>query len=175
MKQVIWKNGLISGALITTFTLISMYFCYTSETMQGNMLLGFTAMFLAFAFIFVGVKNFRDKHNEGVVTFGKAFMVGLYIALISSSMYVIGWMFEYHLVMPDFMDKYVDYGIQHIDKASLSAEEYDKQVKGLESYRHTYDNKISMALLTYMEILPVGMLMSLIAALVFMRKKKEVS
>ena len=33
-----------------------------------------------FLLIFVGIKNYRDKQNGGIVTFGKAFLLGFMIS-----------------------------------------------------------------------------------------------
>ena len=73
-----------------------MAYCYAYNNFNGSMVVGYSAMILAFSFVFVGVKNFRDKENAGVITFGKAFQIGFLIALIASSMYVITWMVDYY-------------------------------------------------------------------------------
>ena len=108
MKKVVWKNGLIAGAIVSTFMAISMIYCCKKnpESMggSGGMIVGFLAMFLAFAFIFVAVKTYRDRYNNGVVSFGKAFGIGLLVTLIASTIYVIVWALVYHFAIPDFLD-----------------------------------------------------------------------
>ena len=106
MKKNVIVYGLISGVAIAVWTVISIGYCYSSGSFEGSMVLGYGAMLLAFSLIFVGVKNYRDKYNGGIISFGKAFTMGLYIALIASTIYVLAWMIDYYVFIPDFMDKY---------------------------------------------------------------------
>ena len=91
MKKLVLTYGLIAGAVVSAFMAISMMGIADdpSKIGAGSMVVGYLGMLIAFAFIFVAVKNYRDKQNGGVVSFGKAFSIGLLIALIASVMYVI--------------------------------------------------------------------------------------
>jgi hypothetical protein len=46
-------------------------------------------MIIAAAFKFFDDKNFRDMCNNKIITFGKAFQIGQFIALITSTFYVV--------------------------------------------------------------------------------------
>ncbi len=170
MRKIIFTYGLISGALITTFTLISMYYCYMSAEMSGSMLLGFSAMILAFCLMFPAVKKYRDQHLNGKITFAKAFFISTTIAVIASTMYVVGWIIEFHTIMPDFLERYITFTIRELQKSNLSPEKMAYEIAQYESYRHNYDTLGGMIAMTYVEILPVGIMMALITA--FTMKKK---
>jgi len=173
MRKIILTYGLISGAIITTFTLISMYISYRSAELSGSMVLGFSAMIIAFSLIFPAVKKFRDQHLKGQITFGKAFLVAVSIAFIASTMYVIGWIIEFHTLMPDFLDRYIAFSILELQKSKLSIEQLSLEIANLETYRGSYDTLSGMVAMTYVEIFPVGLLMSLIAGLVLKRAEKK--
>ncbi|RZJ15939.1 MAG: DUF4199 domain-containing protein, partial [Acinetobacter sp.] len=87
MKKNILIFGLISGLIVSGLISITAI-CYSKQDFEGNMVLGFTVMILAFIFVFVGIKNYRDKFNNGNITFGKALQIGLSISFIASTMYV---------------------------------------------------------------------------------------
>ncbi|RYD94383.1 MAG: DUF4199 domain-containing protein, partial [Sphingobacteriales bacterium] len=106
MKKNVIVFGLISGLIVTGLMLFSVMACYDNPDFEGNMILGYLSMIIAFAFLFVGIKNYRDKINGGYITFGRAFVIGLYITLIASTVYVVGWLIAYYQYIPDFMDKY---------------------------------------------------------------------
>src|ERR1700752_2227318 len=125
MKKSILVFGTISGVIISTFMGISMAImsCGSSDADGGttSMIIGFSAMALAFSFIFVGIKNFRDKQNGGTITFGKGFLLGFMISLIASTLYVITWGVEFHFFMPDFIDKYSAMQVKELQGSGLSA------------------------------------------------------
>jgi hypothetical protein len=171
MKRNVIVFGLISGLMVSAWMLCGVYLCYNSRgSFEGNMLLGYASMILAFSLVFVAVKNYRDKYNNGVISFGKAFKLGFYIALIASTMYVLVWLVDYYLFVPDFMDKYSAHIISQAKSSGKSAGEIADQIKEMSSMKEMYKSPIMVILITYMEILPIGLLVSLIAALILKRK-----
>ena len=103
MKKIVWVSGLISGLIVSSLMAISIVRCYNGANYEGSMLIGYASMLAAFSLIFVGIKNYRDKYNNGIISFGKAFKIGLFIALIASTMYVITWLICYYFFIPDFL------------------------------------------------------------------------
>ncbi|MDP2388535.1 MAG: DUF4199 domain-containing protein [Bacteroidota bacterium] len=172
MKKNVLVFGSISGLIITALMVISTMLCYKSSNFEGSMLIGYASMLIAFSFIFVGIKNYRDKYNNGVITFGKAFKVGLFIALISSTFYVVTWLIEYYAFMPDFMEKYSEHVLNQAKTSGASAAELAKQTAEMEGYKEMYKNPIFVILLTYSEVFPLGIVISLIAAAILRKKEK---
>jgi hypothetical protein len=174
MKRNILVFGLVSGLILAAFVFS---FGFISEHVHAhiaNEVVGYSAMIIAFAFIFVGTKNFRDKYNAGVVSFGKAFLIGLGISLIGSTLYVGSWLIEYYNFMPDFMDKYSAALIQKARQSGLSPEALQKRLESISNMARMYKNPLMVVLFTYLEVLPVGIVISLITALVLRRRRARV-
>lgn len=144
--------------------------CYSSGNFEGNMLLGYASMILAFSLMFVGVKNYRDKYNGGIISFGKAFRIGLYITLVASTLYVLVWLVDYYVFIPDFMDKYSAHVINKAQNSGASANEIAAKTKEINTMKEMYNTPLMVVLLTYMEIFPVGLIISIISALILKRK-----
>lgn len=174
MKRNIIVCGLIAGAIVSMTMVTSANLCYTSVDFEGSMVLGYASMILAFSLIFVAVKNFRDKFNGGIVSFGEAFKIGLYISLIASSVYVLVWLVDYYFFVPDFMDKYSASMIKHAKEGGTSSAKIKDTIAEMDSYKEMYKNPLFVILLTYTEILPVGLIVSLICALILKRKTVSV-
>jgi hypothetical protein len=175
MKRNILVYGAISGFIISVFMGISMAImsCGSTDADGGttSMIIGFSAMAVAFSFIFVGIKNYRDKQNGGTITFGKAFLLGFMISLIASTLYVITWAVEFHFFMPDFIDKYSAMQVKQLQDSGMSGAALDEALKSIESTSYNYkNNPFFFAMYTYMEILPVGIIITLISALILKRK-----
>ncbi|GAB3520174.1 hypothetical protein GCM10027442_42830 [Emticicia fontis] len=148
----------------------SIGYCYSSGNFDGSIVIGYAAMLLAFSLVFVGIKTYRDKYSNGSISFGKAFKVGLFITLIASTMYVVVWMVDYYFFVPDFMAKYSTHVIQEAKDSGASAAEIQEKIDMVEKSVKFYKTPIGVMLMTYMEILPVGLVVTLISALILKRK-----
>lgn len=170
MKKNVLVFGLISGLIITSMMVYSVAMCYNSDNFEGSEVLGYTGMIVAFSFIFVGIKNYRDKYNNGVISFGKAFKVGLLITLVASTMYVGVWLIEYYLFVPDFIDRYCTHVINQGKAKGLSEAQIARNSM-LDFTRSMYKNPFGVILLTYLEVIPIGLVVALICALILKRKR----
>jgi len=175
MKRNVWVFGLLSGLIIAIFMLVSTTLCYRDPSFESSMVIGYAGMLLAFSFVFVGIKNYRDKYNGGTITFLQALKVGGLIALVSSTIYVGVWLIDYYFFVPDFMDHYVQHIIEEARKGGASQAEINKQVAEMDEYRNMYKTPFGVILMTYLEPLPVGILVTLISALILKRNRSEAS
>ncbi|MGN6396428.1 MAG: DUF4199 domain-containing protein [Mucilaginibacter sp.] len=164
MKKNVLVFGIISG-LIAAFTVLT-----SIETGYSNMWVGYGGMIVAFSLIFVGIKNLRDKFNGGFISFGKAFKTGLLIALIGSTIYMAAWMIDYYSFHPDYMQKYAASVINEAKASGASPAEIKKEKAQMATYIEMYKNPLMIMVFTYLEILPVGLIIALIAALMLKRK-----
>lgn len=173
MKRNVFVFGLLSGLVVAIVMILSSVLCYQNPGFEGGMFLGYAGMLIAFSFIFVGVKNLRDKQEGGVISFGRAFKTGLLIMLIASTIYVAIWLVEYYVFMPDFMERYADHTLSRAQAAGADAVEMSKKTAEMNQYKKMYKNPLFVILFTYAEIVPVGFIVSLICALILKRKPKE--
>ena len=169
MKKVVITCGLIAGVIGIAFMAIGMAF-FEKEQAGASEVIGYTSLLVSGSLIFVGIKMFRDKYNGGLVSFGKAFLVGLYITLIASTLYVVAWALEYKFIFPDFLDKYAAVMIARARASGASPEKMAAQLKQLATYRDMYQNPVFFTLITYAQFLPGGLIISLIAALILKKK-----
>ncbi len=172
MKRNVWIFGSVTGAILVAFMIYATATCYANpEKFESNDVVGYVAFILIFSLIFVGVKNYRDKYSNGVVTFGKAFKVGTVIALIASSMYTLAWLIDYYLFMPDFLDQYTKHVLWDAGQKGATAAELADKAKQMADYRELYKNPLMVIVITYMEVLPIGLIVALISALILKRKR----
>ena len=72
--------------------------------------------------------------------------------------------------MPDFMDKYVARILADLKASGASQLEIDNKTKEMADMAVMYKKPVYNALMTYAEILPVGLIVTLISALILKRK-----
>jgi len=173
MKRNILVFGSISGIIVGTLMALSLFWANQGHDIKEGMLLGYASMVIALSLIYVGVRNFRDKYNDGVISFGKALKLALGITLIASTIYVAVWLVEFYGFIPDFMDKYTAAHLQQVKASGLNPAELQKQVAEMESQRDAYDhNPLVVVFYTYLEIVPVGVIISLLTALLLKRRQR---
>ena len=170
MKKTVLIYGLIAGFI----SCIGFFLMGRNMDFDKGMIYGFGSMILAFSLIFVAVKSYRDKHNGGVITFGKAFQIGLYVALIASTIYVLSWLYSLNYMFPDFAEKYSSYIIAEMQANGASAAEITAKASEMDQFKESYKNPVVVILYTYMEILPLGIVVALITA-AFLKRKPQLN
>jgi len=172
MKKNIIIYGLIAGIIVSILMLFSVNYLSHSKGIDYNtsLLIGYASMLIAFSLVFVGIRNYRDKYNNGVISFGKAFRIGLFIVLIASTIYVVAWLIDFYFFIPDFMDKYSASMVSELKASGASQVEIDKQTTEMANMTAMLKNPFFNAMMTYVEILPVGLVVALISALILKRK-----
>lgn len=164
MNKIILKNGLFGSIIVSALLVFVTMYMRANPEKEVSMLIGFTVMTLAFFFLVWGIKQQREANN-GSISFGKAFMTGFWISLIISTIYVLVWLIILYNFFPNFAEHYTDMAIQ-----KASPDEVAKVTEEMNSFKEMYKNPIMVILFTYMEILPLGIVISFISALILKKK-----
>ncbi|BAU52101.1 DUF4199 domain-containing protein [Mucilaginibacter gotjawali] len=176
MKKTVWVCGLIAGMISISWALVGEGWLHAHLNMNTRMFLGYATMILAFSLIFVAIKNYRDTHNNGQVTFGKALGIGLLVTLIASTVYVVVWMIDFKYFIPDFGEKYTAQVIAEMKANGANAAAVKKETAELTATMTKYKTSaLFRIMVTYSEIVPVGVVVSLIAALILKKKSKPLA
>ncbi|HYC93822.1 MAG TPA: DUF4199 domain-containing protein [Thermoanaerobaculia bacterium] len=170
MKNIVLKYGLISGLILTVLCAIHWPVMINQHLPEPwGMVVGFSTMILAFTAVFFGIRAYRDKQG-GELTFGRGLQVGLLIALITCAFYVIGWEIVYWNFIPDFADRYAAMTISRMQADGASAAEIAKTRAEMAQFKEMYANPIYNTAVTFMEIFPVGLIISVLSAAILRRK-----
>jgi len=174
MRKIVLTFGLIAGAILSVVMFVSMVFFHDQIGFEsGGYIVGYASMVVAFLMVYFGVRSYRDNVAGGRVGFGRAFGVGLLIALVASVCYVATWEVIYHQFMPDFSDKYAAYELKKARESGASEDAIAAQTRKLAQFKEMYSNPVYNVGLTFLEPLPVGLIFTLISAGVLSRKRKE--
>jgi len=174
MKKIVVTCGIIGGLISIGWYIFSVQVFKLDMSMNARLFFGYASMVLAFSLIFVGVKNFRDNYNGGVISFGGAMKVALLITAVASTVYVGVWLIDYYFFTPDYMEKYAASVLAGLKASHANQARIDKEMAQITEYAKIYKNPFFNALMTYAEIAPVGIVISLIAALILKNKSKPI-
>lgn len=164
MKRIVLTFGVIAGLLLSLMMIGGVVLADTIG-FESSQVIGYTTMVLAFLLVFFGIRSYRDTVAGGSVSFGRAFGVGMLITLVVCLFYVATWEIIYYGgFAPDFMEKYAAHQIEQARAGGATEAELAKRAADMARFREMYRNPVINAGLTFLEVFPVGLVMTLVSA-----------
>ena len=169
MKKTVLTFGLISGLVISV--LMGGQLLIADKLGSGHSLvLGYTMMVASFLLIYFGIRSYRDNNLAGQISFGRAFACGILITLITTVCYVAMWEIVYFNFIPHFMDSYFAAQIHKVQSSGLDPAAIATKVAEIQHTQQLYQNPFVNMAYTFMEPLPVGLIITGISAAILRRK-----
>jgi hypothetical protein len=169
MKKTVLTFGLIGGAILAAMMFATLPFLDKIGFDKGE-IIGYTTMVLAFMVVFFGVRSYRENVGGGQISFGKAFAVGIMITAIACVCYVIAWEIIYFNFLPDFVDKYAAYYIEKLRASGATQQAIEAATAQMKSFKEMYANPFLNFAMTFVEPLPVGLIVTLLSAVILKKK-----
>lgn len=171
MKKIVLISGLVSGVILAAMTAVMMPLCLNGTIDFSHAeVFGYATMVLAFVMVFVGIRSYRENVGGGSITFGRAFLVGIAITLIASAIYVVAWEITYFGFLPDFGERYSAYLIEKMVKEGASGAAVAAKQKEMAQFRELYKNPLYNSAVTFMEVFPVGLIVTIVSAAILRKK-----
>ena len=172
MKRIAIVYGAIAGTVIIGSIILSLSLSGFESSASTMEWLGYLIMIMALSVIFVGIKRYRDQDLGGIIKFGTALKAGLGITVVASLIYVVAW--ELNLVFTDyaFIGEYTEAVIEERKAEGLSGQALKELEMEMENMTAQYAKAWFRLPITFMEIFPVGLLISIISAAIL--RKSEV-
>jgi len=171
MKKIVIIYGLIAGTIVGGLMLATMPLWDTGAlNFDNGHLVGYTTMVIALSMIFFGIKSFRDNHAAGNITFGKGVLIGVLITLIAGVMYALAWEISYSQMGDEFINKMTEHYFEEMKTDGATEAELMEAREDWVMYSEMYKNPVIRFAITITEILPVGLVITLLSA-ALLRKK----
>ena len=164
MKKIILRNGVLAGLIVGIPMFLYMTSIPEHGSMGASMLLTYVVMLLALSMVFVGIKQYRDRELGGVIQFVPALAVGLGISVVAGVLYAIAWEITMPMMKFDFTQFYANSMLEQARARGASAAELAAAATKAEEFTRTYANPFIRVPFTFLEIFPVGILVSLVSA-----------
>lgn len=121
--------GTIAGIAVFTVALINYLIGFNPF---GNA--SWLAVWIPFLFIYLTIKNIRDKELEGFITYGQAFKVAMLMVLIYATLgNMLNFIF-FNFVAPHVFDEFMAQTLEEMEKMEsfLGEEVYEQMVEEFE-------------------------------------------
>jgi hypothetical protein len=151
MTRIILVFGSIAGSLVALFLILGMTLLAGSDGV-GSEAIGYLGMLLSLSIIFVAIKRHRDINLGGVF-------------------YVVAWEIYFNATDRAFMEAYLSGQIAAREAAGATAAELAAFRDEMTAMMEMYGNWWFRLPMTFIEIFPIGVLVSLISAALLRNRK----
>ena len=166
MLRIILIYGLIGAVIVGGPMLWGMltFDVNSGEMPENGALIGYATILVALTGVFLGVKHYRDKEKGGVIKFMPALGVGLGISAVASLGWVIAWEISLAVTKFDFVTAYYGALIEQAQADGATAEKIAQMRTEQEGFASMYSNPVIRMGITFVEMFPIGVVISLISA-----------
>ncbi|MFO1426142.1 MAG: DUF4199 domain-containing protein [Steroidobacteraceae bacterium] len=164
MLKKILAYGFIAG-LVVGAPLFGITVALQGHPSPGwGVVVGYLTMLVALSAVFVAIKRQRDVEGGGVIGFWPAVGLGLGISLVASLCYVLAWEAALAVTGIDFAGDYARGLIEQQKAAGVSGESLARFTADMERFKVQYAQPMYRLPMTFAEIFPVGVLVTLVSA-----------
>lgn len=164
MLRMILAYGTIAGLVVGAVLSGIVIAMNGHQSMTWGMVIGYLTMLIGLSAVFVAIKRHRDVDLGGVIRFWPAFGLGLGISLVAGIFYALAWEFALAVTQMDFAGDYARFLIDEQRAKGVSGEELAKFTAEMDRFKVEYANPLYRLPMTFTEIFPVGVLVSLVSA-----------
>ncbi|MEW7289167.1 DUF4199 domain-containing protein [Aquimarina sp. 2304DJ70-9] len=168
MKNTVLRYGVYSAITICVLALAG-WFLGKNLDYSIQEVIGYTGMVVSLLFVYFGIKHYRDKENDGMVSFGKALLIGVLISLIAALAFGILDVIYVKYINPDFMAEYYTHYLEQM-RSTLSEAEFKIEFEKLEAQKELFANIFMSFFIMFATVLIIGFIISLLSALLLQRK-----
>lgn len=160
MNNLIIKYGLYSFIILPVAMLIS-FGIFNHNNYFVQEVIGYSSMVVASLIAMVGVQNYKKEYLNNSISYWQAVKISLMILIIPSVLFGIFDVIYLIFIDPEFMNNYYNYYVEQM-KLSMSAADFEKSLKDLESQKEMFANPFMSFLVMGFTMFLVGTIISLI-------------
>ena len=175
MFHVMIRYGLLYGiALGIGFFGSYLILGDTPDSFKTSEVVGYSVMLVSSIAVIFGIKEYKEKHQNGQLTFLQGFGIGSAISAIAGFIFGLYNLVYLRWLNPEFTQVYLAHSEEQIRSRGLNEEELQRQLAELASYAELISNEFMQALLMFITVFAIGVLFAAVSAAA-MRKPQVTS
>ena len=168
MKKIIVRYGIYSS--LTLIVLFGLTFLLGKNLDFGaSEKLGYASILIGMIFVYLGIREYREKIGEGKISFWKAVKVGLLIVSIPSIVFGLIDVIYVTFIDPDFIENFYNHSLAEM-KANLPTAEYEIKAAEMESQRAMFSNVFFQFVVMGLTVFLIGIVASFISSFILKTK-----
>ena len=171
MKQTTFRYGLYGVSVILASGIIQ-YFIFPKCSFETQKVIGYLTIFLSMIFVFLGVRQYRNKINNGVLSFGQGLKIGTLIVLIPAVFSGLFDIFYAKVLNPNWQTDYLAYYTEKIRK-NTPPEKLQPALDKMHSQMEMFNTPFMQFIFMFLTVFIIGFIVTIISSLALMRKQKS--
>ena len=164
------KYGLITGIAVCIWVFIEYLLGFHTANPEAGEFTGYFAFIIPIVTIFLGIKEKREMHYDGLISVSHGvktgILISLYAGIISSVFYVV----YYRFINPDYINIAIQFEKQRLETLGRSPAEISAQI---EQTRMMF-SPVYQFIAGLISTLLTGLLISIVLSLLLKRKGKVI-
>ncbi len=169
MKKIVLRYGLYATLLIVTVSAFNLLVLTKIAGQAGQEIAGYLTIFLSTLFVFLGIRQYRDVENGGVLGFWEGMKIGLLIVLIPSIFFGLFDLLYTEVINPGWMQEYYSQYMEKI-KNTLPPDQLADALKKAAAEKELFSNPLIQFLLMAATVFIIGIIVTIISAVSLKRK-----
>lgn len=170
MKSTVIRYGVYAMLAMVLLSAIHIFLVVPNVKSANSEVVGYLTMLLSMIFVFAGIKHYRDKVNNGILSFWQGLKIGLLIVLIPSVAFGLFDLLYTKVINPGWMENYYKEMIEQTKK-STTPDKLDAALKKLESSKEIFSNPFLEFLLMAVTVFIIGFIVTIISSLTLRRSR----
>ncbi len=173
-SSTFWKTAFSYGTpagLLVISIMIGGFAVFGYDSSAGSQTFGFLLMFFVLSLIFIGIKRFRDQEQGGVIKLSNALLLGLAMSFFAALAYVLVWEVYTAVTNNSFIVSYTDHLVEVQKAKGINGEALAEYIQKMDDIRTNYAKRWYRMGITFVEIFPMGFIVTLVSALTLHRPK----
>jgi putative flippase GtrA len=170
MKKTVIRYGLYGAITICGLFLLGLFLGKLLDLSYSlREVIGYSSMVISLCFVFFGIKHYRDSVNNGLVSFGKALIIGVLVSLIAAVAFGILDVIYIEFMNPNFAAEYYDFQLTEL-QSTFSGAELEGKISAMEAEKEMFSSTTFNFIIMTMTVFVIGFIISLLSALILQRK-----
>ena len=169
MKKTAFRFGMYGVYTMIIFFLVE-WFIFGDDTKDYSVreIVGWVGIVLSTIFVYFGIKYYRDRQNNGMLSFGEGLKLGVLLTLLPALAFGIINVL-YILLDPGFLDSYYNSQVEQL-KNTVPPAELDSKLKAVQEEKEMFANPLVQFIVMFLSVFVVGLIITVISALILKRK-----
>jgi len=172
MKKIVFKYGTYGVAVMFIISLCSFLIFKNNHNWEIQEVIGYTTIVLSLVFVYFGIRQWRDKHNDGQLSFWRGIGLGSLISLFPSVAFGLFSWIEMNFLDPEFSDKYYNYQIDKVKNTTPPAE-LQATLQKIADEKEMFSSPLVQFFVMFLLVFVIGFIITIISTLILKRNNQK--